>query len=838
MTHPRGFFLRAAAVLCAGVALADTPAPPRLPPAMNAAEIEHGLHRLSVLGRVLYVAAHPDDENTSLIGWFSNAAKLDVAYLSLTRGDGGQNLIGPELREALGLIRTHELLAARRVDGGRQFFTRANDFGYSKNPEETMRIWDRDKILADTVWAIRRFRPDVLVTRFSPEYRDTHGHHMASAILAVEAFHAAADPKRYPEQLKYVQPWKAKRIVWNTSQFFFQASKQPFNAADYLSVDAGGFDPLLGRGYGEISAASRSMHKSQGFGMSVQRGERKEFFKLLAGDPGEKSPLDGVDISWARVPGAAGIGAQIEALQKAFQPRQPAASVPALLALRKALKKLPAETYTEAKLLEVERLIAACLGLHLDAVAGRATANPGQELAVTLEGISQAGTAVTWKSARNRATGETIALDTALGAAALFKKALTVKLPADLPISQPYWLQKPGTDGTFEVADQRLIGTPENAPAIAFEAVVGIEGEEVTYELATRFRRNDRVEGEVREPLVIAPPVVAAFAHPFLIFPKAEARKVSVRVQATSGAAQGELALEAPAGWKVEPATQSFALKSETDETGFEFTVTPPAGTSTGQLRAVTTVGGRKHSHSRQRINYPHIGALTLLPPAETRLARVDVQTTARKIGYIPGAGDDIPAGLEQIGCAVTTLADADIQAAQLAQFDAVVLGVRAFNTADRSPAWLAELSAYAEKGGVVIVQYHTTDLKVREVGPFPIKLSRERVTDETAEMRFLQPPHPVVLGPNKLTADDFKGWVQERGLYFADSWDAAWRPVFSLNDPGEKPLEGGLLIARTGGGGYFVYTGLAFFRQFPAGVPGSYRLFANLVSLRGAAAN
>ncbi|MBS0658780.1 MAG: PIG-L family deacetylase [Verrucomicrobia bacterium] len=831
MTHPRGFLLRAAAVLCAGVALADTPVPPRLPPAMNAAEIEHGLHRLSVLGRVLYVAAHPDDENTSLIGWLSNSAKLDVAYLSLTRGDGGQNLIGSELREALGLIRTHELLAARRVDGGRQFFTRANDFGYSKNPEETMRIWDRDKILADTVWTIRRFRPDVIVTRFSPEYRDTHGHHMASAILAVEAFTAAADPQRYPEQLKYVQPWKARRIVWNTSQFFFQASRQPFNAADYLSFDAGGFDPLLGRAYGEISAASRSMHKSQGFGMSVSRGERKEYFKLLAGEPGEKTPLDGVDTTWARVPGASGIAAQIEALQKSFQPRKPAASVPGLLALRKALRKLPAEAYTAAKLVEVERLIAACLGLHLEAVATRATASPGQELAIALEGISQAGVNVTWKSARNRATGETLTLDTALTAASLFKKELNVKLPADLPITQPYWLQKPGTDGTFEVADQQLIGTPENAPAIAYDAVVAIEGEELSFELPVRQRRNDRVEGEVREPLVIAPPVVAAFAHPFLVFPKAEPRKVAVRLQATSGAAQGELALEAPAGWKVEPASLPFALKTQSDELGFEFTVTPPAGTSTGQLRAVTSVGGRKDSYARQRIHYPHIGTLTLLPPAETRLARVDVQVTARKIGYIPGAGDDIPAGLEQLGCTVATLADADIQAGALAQFDAVVLGVRTFNTSDRSPAWLAELSAYAAKGGVVVVQYHTTDLKVREVGPLPIKLSRERVTDETAEVRILQPPHPVVLGPNNLGPDDFKGWVQERGLYFAGSWDPAWRPVFSLNDPGENGLEGGLLVARTGNG-YFVYTGLAFFRQFPAGVPGSYRLFANLVSL------
>lgn len=832
MTTPRGLLFRAAAVLCAGVVLADEPASPRLPPAMNAAEIEHGLQRLSVLGRVLYVAAHPDDENTSLIGWLSNSAKLEAAYLSLTRGDGGQNLIGPELREQLGFIRTHELLAARRIDGGRQFFTRANDFGFSKNPEETMRIWDREKILADTVWTIRRFRPDVIVTRFSPDYRDTHGHHMASAILAVEALAAAADPKRFPEQLKLVQPWKAKRVVWNTSPFFFRATNQTFNEADFMSFEAGGFDPLLGRAYGEISAASRSMHKSQGFGMSVLRGDRKEFFKHLAGDPGEKSPLDGVDTTWARVPGATAIPAQIEALQKAFQPRKPSASVPGLLALRKALTKLPAETYTAAKIVEVERLIAACLGLHLESVAARATANPGQELAVTLEGISQSGATVTWKNAKNRATGEVVAIDTALGGGTLFKKALNVKLPADLPISQPYWLQKPGTDGTFNVSDQRIIGDPENAPTLAFDATVVIEGEELRFELATRHRRNDRVEGEVREPLVIAPPVVAAFAHPFLVFPKAEPRKVAVRVQATSGAAQGEISLEAPAGWKVEPASAAFAFKSENEEVGFEFTVTPPTAGSTGALKAVATVGGKKFSHSRQRISYPHIGAITLLPAAETRLVRVDVQSTARRVGYIPGAGDDIAAGLEQIGVSVSTLGDAEINAKNLAQYDAVVLGVRTFNTADRSGAWLAELTAYAEKGGVVIVQYHTTDLKVREIGPFPIKLSRDRVTDETAEVRFLSPPHPVILGPNALKADDFKGWVQERGLYFADSWDPVWKPVFSLNDPGEKALEGGLLIAPMGTGGYFVYTGLAFFRQFPAGVPGSYRLFANLISL------
>lgn len=831
MTTPRGFLLRAAAVLCAGVVLADEPAPPRLPPAMNAAEIEHALQRLSVLGRVLYVAAHPDDENTSLIGWLSNSAKLDAAYLSLTRGDGGQNLIGPELREALGFIRTHELLAARRTDGGRQFFSRANDFGYSKNPEETMRIWDREKILADTVWTIRRFRPDLIVTRFSPDFRDTHGHHMASAILAVEAFAAAADAKRFPEQLKFVQPWQAKRVVWNTSPFFFQATKQEFKPAEFLALDAGGFDPLLGRAYGEISAASRSMHKSQGFGMSVLRGERKEYFKLLAGEKADKSPLEGVDLTWARVPGANAIPGLIAALQKDFKPRQASASIPGLVALRKALAKLPQEIYTQAKIVEVEKLIAACAGLHLEAVAARATASPGQELAITLEGISQSGAPVTLKSARISATGETVTFDTALTAATLFKKALTVKLPDSLPISQPYWLRHPGTDGTFEVSDQRIIGDPENAPAVAFDVTVAIEGEELRYELATRYRRNDRVEGEVREPLVIAPPVVASFAHAFLVFPTAQPRTVAVRVQATAGASSGELALEAPAGWKVEPASVPFTLKTETEESSFQFTVTPPTAGSTGALKAVATVGGKKFSHSRQRIHYPHIGTLTLLPTAETRLARVDVQSTAKRIGYIPGAGDDIAAGLEQIGCTVTTLGDADISAAHLAQFDAVVLGVRTFNTSDRSSAWLSELSAYAEKGGTVIVQYHTTDLKLKEVGPLPIKLSRERVTDETAEVRFLQPAHRVLKGPNALSAADFSGWVQERGLYFADSWDPAWKPVFSMNDPGEKPSEGSLLIAQTGKG-HFVYTGIAFFRQFPAGVPGSYRLFANLVSL------
>jgi LmbE family N-acetylglucosaminyl deacetylase len=824
--------LLASCALTAMVAGATPEPPPRLPDSKSAAEILLSIQKLNVLGRVLYVAAHPDDENTALISYWANGALYDAAYLSITRGDGGQNLIGPELRESLGVIRTNELLAARRIDHGRQFFTRAVDFGFSKNPEESLRFWDHDKMLADVVWVTRRFQPDVIVTRFQPEDRNTHGHHSASAMLAVEAFRAAADPKKFPEQLAYVGVWQAKRVVWNTSSFFYTARNLPFDTTGLTATEVGGFNALLGKSYMEIAAASRSMHKSQGFGVPVQRGSRKDYFKPLDGEAMTNDLFDGVDTTWARVPGGAAIAAKVSEVITAFRPVDPAASVPGLLQVRQSLAALPAGPWVAEKRNQVDQVIAACLGLHAESVTSKPAASPGQNLSVQVEAINPSNIEVKLLSLAFPASGETIAVDAPLAANQLFKKSFTPMLPEGMPYSQPYWLRRPGTTGTFDVTDQLLIGLPENPPAFPVAMKFDIRGQEFQFTVDTQHRSVDPVQGEVHQALAIAPPVFANFAHPVFVFGDEKPKSIQVRVIANGESIKGQLTLEAPAGWRMEPAGIPVELKKSGDEFVGNFQLKPPATPGEGLLRAVVTIDGKRYAFSRQRLNYPHIGLQTLMPAAESKLVRADIRHKGDLIGYLPGAGDDIPESLEQIGCTVKTLGDADIKAADLARYSAIVIGVRAFNTQDRMAAWLPELLAYVKKGGVVIAQYNTTgDLKVENIGPFPLRISRDRVTDETAEVRLLAPAHPLMTSPNRITKADFDGWVQERGLYFPDQWDPAWTPLFSSNDPGEKPLDGGLLVARYGEG-WFVYTGYSWFRQLPAGVPGAYRIFANLISL------
>ncbi len=814
--------------LAAVISLASARAA-ELPPPMDAAEIRLALEKLNVLGRVLYVAAHPDDENTGLIASWENGALLDAAYLSLTRGDGGQNLIGPELREQLGVIRTQELLAARRIDHGRQFFSRANDFGYSKSVAETLRIWDREKILADTVWAIRQFRPDVIVTRFSPTDNETHGHHTASAQLALEAFQAAADPERFPEQLGDVQPWQATRLLWNTSAFFFRARNLPFDPTGLIEIEAGGYQPLLGKSYPEIAAASRTMHKSQGFGVSIERGSDKEYFKLLAGQPVEGANLfSGIETGWGRVPNGKIIGEKVSAILRDYRATEPSASVPALLELRKQLQSLGDNFWAQEKTRAVERLIAACLGLHLEAIVEKPAAQPGEKINLQVEAINRSPVAVELRGVRTEKFQEPLRRDE------LLTKKLTLELPRDLPFSQPYWLRAPGTLGTFTVAEQRLIGLPENPPAFPVTVRLAIAGEEIAYELEPRSRTVDRVQGETTRPLVIAPPVFVQFPQAVFVFPASEPKRIDLRVLAAAETIQGAVALEAPAGWKVEPASVPVELHGAESETTCSFTVTPPAAAGEVTLRAVALgpEGARTPAQSRQQIEYPHIQPQTLISPATAQVVRAPIANRAKLVGYLPGAGDAIPESLREIGAEVKVLADSEVKAAKLKPFDAVVLGVRAANVNPaRLSAWFPELLAYAKAGGVVVYQYNTTPGPKPEQLPFPLKVSRDRVTDENAEVRLLAPEHPVLNFPNKLGADDFGGWVQERGLYFPNEWSREWQPILSANDPGEKPAEGGLLVARVGQG-WFVYTGLSFFRQLPAGVPGAYRLFANIVSL------
>jgi LmbE family N-acetylglucosaminyl deacetylase len=826
-----------AMLLVTGAALrsaraADPPAP-AFPQPMSAAEIQLALQKLNVLGRVLYVAAHPDDENTNLMALWANGSLYEAGYLSVTRGDGGQNLLGPELREKLGVIRTQELLAARRLDHGRQFFTRAVDFGFSKTSEETLRIWDRDKVLSDIVWVIRRFRPDVVVTRFSPDDDKTHGHHTASAILAQEAFQAAADPKHFPEQLAFVEVWKPTRLVWNTSPFFFSNRNLPFDPTGLATMEAGGFNPLLGKAFTEIAAASLSMHKSQGVGSPPRRGARKEYFKVLEGAPITNGLFDGVEPTWSRVPKSEAIAEKVKQAVSTFVPADPAASVPKLLELRNALTQFNDKDWGAQKRAEVDSIIAACLGLNIESSATIAAVSAAQPLPIKFEAINRSKVPVQLLAVRMPVSGETFQLDLPLPTDQFVAKDLAPILPKDITWSQPYWLRKPATLGTFAVDDQTLIGLPENPPPFPVEVALRVGDQDLRYSVDTKYRTVDPIIGEVRQALVIAPPVFANLSNPVFVFGDDKPKSLQVRVAASTAAVRGQLRLEAPKGWGIEPASVPVDLKAADAEIFATFTIKPPPKANEGTLRAVVSVEGRDYSFARERIAYPHIGLHVLMPPAEAKIVRADIRKKGELIGYIPGAGDEIPQSLEQIGYNVKILDAVDINAENLKRFDAVVLGIRAYNTQERIASWQPQLLAYVKAGGVVVAQYNTTsDLKTKEIGPFPLEISRDRVTDENAAVRILAPEHALMNSPNKITAEDFKGWIQERGLYFPNKWDPAWTPILSCNDPGEKPLDGGLLVAKSGSG-YFIYTGYSWFRQLPAGVPGAYRLFANMVSLR-----
>jgi LmbE family N-acetylglucosaminyl deacetylase len=799
---------------------------------MNGSEIQLALQKLNVLGRVLYIAAHPDDENTNLMAFWANGSLYDAAYLSVTRGDGGQNLIGPELGERLGVIRTEELLDARRIDHARQFFTRAIDFGFSKTADETMRIWDHDKILADVVWVVRNFRPDVIVTRFSPEDQKTHGHHTASAILTQEAFSAAADPNRFPDQLAFVKPWQATRLVWNTSPFFFTNRNLPFDPTGLTVLEAGGYNPLLGKAYTEIAAASISMHRSQGVGGPPRRGGRKEYFKPLEGQPMTSSLFEGVDTTWSRVANSESVAAEIRQIISKFNPADPAASVPELLKLRQTMSELQDEFWIAEKKAQLDKIIAACLGLHVEALTATQAFTPGQTATIKLEAINRSNVQVTLQEARLPNTGGSNKIDAALSSNELVTKDLSCRIPDDAPYSQPYWLRKPGTLGTFAVDDQKLIGLPENPPALPVEVVLQVSGQELRYIVDTKYRPVDTVPSEVPRSLVTMPPVFANVANNVLVFPTNDSKTVTVHVTAATGPVKGELKLAAPQGWEVSPASIPVDLKAADSEMAATFSIKPPNQNGEGTLRAIVSIDGRDYSLERVRISYPHIGVQTLMPPAQAKLVRADIRKQGNRIGYIPGAGDDIPESLSQIGYSVKMLSEPEITAKNLAQFSAVVLGIRAYNTQERISNWLPELFAYVKEGGIAIAQYNTlADLKTNQLGPYPLEISRDRVTDENAQVRVLAPNNPLMNIPNKITPKDFDGWVQERGLYFPNKWDAGWTPILSCNDPNEKPLDGGLLVAKSGKG-FFVYTSYSWFRQLPAGVPGAYRLFANMLSL------
>ena len=800
------------------------------PATITSAEMFLRLNKLNVLGTVLYIAAHPDDENSRLFAYMAKDRLYRTGYLSMTRGDGGQNLIGDEQGVELGLIRTQEMLAARRVDGAEQFFSRAFDFGFTKSTEEALKTWDEQKALSDVVWVIRKFQPDVIFTRFPPDSRAGHGHHSASAVLAHEAFLAAADPTRFPEQFQYgVKPWKAKRILWNTFNF----GGTNTTSEDQLKFDVGGYNPILGKSYGEIAAESRTNHKSQGAALTPARGVSMEYFNLVDGEPAYTDPMGGVETSWRRVDGGEPIAAMVDKLIHDFNLMHPELTVPGLVDVYKAILQLKDGYWKTQKLKEVQQLIADCSGLWLEALTQQPYAVKGSSIQVTVvlnnrlnapisvKEVSFAGFDSVWKQ---ELTGDKN-----------FFFSQTIAVAPDKPVTQPYWLATEMSPGSFNVKDQRLIGDPQGPPAYAVDVRLDVGGQEIVYTRPLQYKYTDPVKGEVYEPVTVIPPVTAQFDPALVLFTDGEQKGFRVEaVDHTARAGMPVMALTPTPGLTVGTPVVSGA--------GASWTAKPAAATGGGvtgggvtgkTLTADLLLDHKDTALQLRTIAYDHIPRIDFFLPTIEKFVLADVRTAGHRIGYIEGAGDKVPAALEEMGYEVVLLKEKDLTPSFLKSFDAVIAGVRAYDVHPYLKTRHAILMDYVKEGGNLIVQYNRNDLgqATQNIGPYPLAVSNIRVTDENARVRFLQPAHPVLNYPNKIGDQDFEGWIQERGIYFAGQTDPAYESVLSMNDPGEQEQKGSLVIARYGKG-IFVYTGLVFFRELPAGVPGAYRLLANIIAL------
>ncbi|OQP62358.1 GlcNAc-PI de-N-acetylase [Niastella vici] len=814
------------------------PVSAQTPAAYTSADIFLQLKKLKVLGSVLYFAAHPDDENTRLLAWLARERLYRTGYLSLTRGDGGQNLIGDEQGIDLGLIRTQELLAARRTDGAEQFFSRAFDFGFSKSTDEALEKWGKEKVLSDAVWIIRKFQPDIIITRFPEDSRAGHGHHSASAVIAHEAFRAAADPNRFPEQFKYgVQPWKVKRIFWNTFNF---GSGTNTTSNDQMKIDVGGYNALVGKSYGEIAAESRSQHKSQGFGVPASRGTQLEYFSLTDGEAPQGDLMDGVNTGWTRIEGGSAIDAQIDDIIKSYSLANPENSIPALVNLYKSLQSLKDGYWKTQKMEEVQRLVEQCSGLWLEATTGNEQIVDGDSIKINIAVNNRLGAPIQL----NKLSLDV--LDTSLNMN--LEKNRNVNLQRTFyvfttkPISQPYWLEHKMSDGSFTVDDQSLIGKPQNDPPYQARFELVIAGQPFSFIKPVLYKHTDPVKGELYQPLVVVPSSTVTTDPSIIIFRKGEKQSAEVAITVTANKQFN--------GYKAKISKRlTYDNSTKTDS---NFNMQPGMqrqylfNIDNGMLKDkeqdfvqafVELKNGTEEQPAYLNLNniqYDHIPHIHYFYQDAIKVLNIDIKTVGKKIGYIEGAGDKVTIALQQMGYEVTILKEKDITPFNLNQFDAVITGVRAYNVHDYLEGKHAVLMEYVKNGGNLIVQYNTSNFissVTSKIGPYPFTISRNRVTDEKATVNFVLRDHAVLNYPNKITAKDFDNWVQERGIYFADQIDPAYEMPLSMADPNEKEQTGSLIIANYGKG-KFVYTGLVFFRELPAGVPGAYRLLANIIAL------
>jgi LmbE family N-acetylglucosaminyl deacetylase len=809
-------------------------------------DIELSLRKLDELGTVLMIAAHPDDERTNVLAYFATGRNMRTAYLSLTRGEGGQNLIGADQGAALGVIRTQELLAARRIDGAEQFFSRAIDFGFTKTVDETMQKWGHDAVLSDVVWVIRRYRPDVIILGFSGTPSDGHGQHQASAILGKEAWEAAGDPGRFPEQLKYAKAWHASKLVWAggfggpgrgaAPGQTTEAPKPP--VAPPAAFNTTGFNPFVGLTYDQIAAISRSQHRSQGFGNTGNGppggggGGRGGQGRNAAPAAPPADLFADIDHSWKRLPGGAPVGTLLDRAVNTFNPEHPDRTIPLLAQARPLIAAID-DPLAKIKLAELDELIAKCAGLWADALAPQAEVTPGSKVKVNIdiyprlpvevavqsvqpEGVWTAP-AVTKFEPRNGG-GVTAAAD--------------LEVPAAQPYSQPYWLIKPPVGERYTVDDQMLAGLPES-PVEQMRIRLTVAGTPIELVRRIEHHSTDRAEAERIRPLTVIPPVAVNLTSSVRIFPDRAAHEVITIVRANVANASGEVHLDSPAGWKVSPATLPFKMEAAGEERELKFQVTPPTADVIASLRAVATTAGHEVALGMETINYPHIPVEVLFPRSNVKLVRADIKVSVHKVGYIMGAGDEVPEALRQMGLEVTLLDTDALVKSDLSKFDAIVAGVRAYNVRADLRANQSRLMEYVNNGGTYLVQYMSAG--AQNIGPYKITIpagNAYRVTVEEAPVKFTHPDSRLLQYPNHIESKDFEGWVQERGLLFPTEWDPKYETVFSSGDPGEKPLEGGELWTHYGKGVY-IFSSYVWFRELPAGVPGAYRLFANMLSAK-----
>ena len=796
---------------------------------MNSSEIKLALKKLNVLGGVLYIAAHPDDENTAVLSYFSSEKLFRTGYLSLTRGDGGQNLIGSEQGDLLGLIRTNELLEARKIDGAEQFFTRAIDFGYSKSPEETFTIWDKQKLLFDVVWVIRKFKPDIILTRFPSDGNGGHGHHTASAILAEEAFNLAGDPNKFPEQLRYVGVWQPKRLYWNAWTPLLESRKD--DLSKFISIDLGSFNKLLGKSYSEISALSRTLHKSQGFGSSGRRGETLNYFSYVLGSKANNDFTENIDLTWNRVESAQIVKELLSDAEKNFDEEDPSKSLPILVEAYKELSLLPSSYWKEVKLNELKNVIRSCAGIWIECISSDKSSAFGGQVDLTAGIVNRSAYPITLKNIKLNFIDSLSSINKELITGKFISQNMKANLPGDFKISNPYWLEQSHSEGLYEIKDVALTGIADFRNELKCQFTWLINDTEIFYDTPIYFRWTDPIDGEKYSPFNVSPPVSVRLKNKTIIFPNQERKELKFALINHSNSVNGDVNIILPKDWKVEPCSISFNLKSKNEEKELLFRIDPPEQNSTAVLSFEIITNNGTSDKEIIQLNYKHIPPQTYFPKAEIKLVKVDLTKNINSIGYVMGAEDDIPEYLKQICYNVTLLTDDDLELSSLNKYDAIVTGIRAYNTREKLRSFNSNLLKYVQSGGTLIVQYNNNrELVTDQVGPFPFTISRDRVTEENSPVSFINPNHQLLNFPNKIFPADFDGWIQERGLYFADKWDPKYETIIGCNDKSESQKSGGLLFTKFGKG-VFIYSGYSFFRQLPEGVPGAYKLFVNLIS-------